>query len=41
MNWRSRPPLPSDYETEEDYNDAIESFYDAIEADYEERVNRD
>lgn len=41
MSWRSTPPRRSNYETEEDYADAVDSFYDAIEADYEERRMED
>ena len=37
MNWRNTHPRKSDYETEEEYNDAVDSFYDAIESDYEEK----
>jgi hypothetical protein len=37
MSWRNRPPRPSDFETVEEYDEAVEAFYDALEAEYEER----
>jgi hypothetical protein len=37
MNWRNIMPQSEDYETLEEYEDAVDSFYDAIEADFEER----
>ena len=37
MNWRNNPPKRSNYETEEEYNEAVDNFWDAIESDYEER----
>jgi hypothetical protein len=39
MNWRNRPPQKTDYETEEEYNEALECYYYALEAMYEERRN--
>jgi hypothetical protein len=30
-------PVLGDYETLEEYEDAVDSFYDALEADFEER----
>lgn len=40
MGWRNRPPRPSEYETAEEYDEALEAFYDALEAEYEERMCR-
>lgn len=37
MNWRDNYPIQSDYETEEEYNEAVDAFWDAIEGDFEER----
>lgn len=37
MNWRNNPPKWSDFETEEEYNEAVDNFWDAIEMDYEDR----
>lgn len=37
MNWRNRPPLRGDYETEEEYIEMSDAFYDAMETDGEER----
>jgi hypothetical protein len=41
MNWRHRPPQVGDYETEEEYEEALDLFYDALEVDYEDKKNRD
>lgn len=42
MSWRTRPPRPRDFETEEGYDEAVDAFYDALEAEYEEiRCNRE
>ena len=38
MGWRNNPPIRSDYETDEEYEDAADAFLDAIEAYYEERL---
>lgn len=38
MNWRNRPPRPADYETAEEYEEAVDAFYDALEAECEERM---
>lgn len=40
MSWRSRPPLRSDYETQEEYEEANDLYYEALEADFEERLER-
>lgn len=40
MSWRNTPPKRSDYDSNEEYDEALDFFYDAIEADYEERRNR-
>lgn len=37
MNWRNKPPMKSDYETSEEYDEAVDAYYDALEADYEEK----
>ena len=37
MNWRNNPPKRSSFETEEEYDEAMDSFMDAIEIDYEDR----
>lgn len=37
MNWRRLTPQRDDFETEREYEDALDSYFDAIEADYEER----
>ena len=37
MSWRNRPPKREDYETEEEFNNELDSFYDAMESDAEER----
>ena len=36
MNWRNNYPIQIDYETEEEYEAAVDAFWDAIEADFEE-----
>ena len=42
MSWRNRPPRRSDYETVEEYEEAVDDFYAALEAEYEEiRCNRE
>lgn len=45
MSWRSRGPKRSDYDTQEEYEEAMDSFYDAIaddaDAAYESRKLRD
>ena len=41
MNWRNNPPKRNRYETEEEYQDAVDAYVDALEADYEERKNRE
>lgn len=41
MNWRNRPPQKCDYDTQEEYEDAVDYYYDALESDSdEERINR-
>jgi hypothetical protein len=37
MSWLSRPPRKSDYETAEEYEDALNAYCDAAEAHYEEK----
>lgn len=41
MNWRNKPPQISDFDTDEEYRAAVDSFFDAIEADYEEKKNKE
>jgi hypothetical protein len=41
MSWRNTPPKRSNYETEEEYDEAIDSYYDALEAEYESRRMED
>lgn len=41
MNWRNNPPLRYRYETQEEYEDALNNYVDALEADYEDRKNRE
>lgn len=42
MNWRRCVPKRWDYETKEEYEEALGNYYDALEEDYEERrLNRD
>ncbi len=41
MSWRSTPPLWGDYETEEEYNEAVKNFYDALDAEHDEKKLRD
>jgi hypothetical protein len=41
MNWRKYPPLRKDFDTEQEYEDAIDRYVDALEADYEYRKNRE
>ena len=36
MNLRNNYPIQIDYETEEEYEAAVDAFWDAIEADFEE-----
>lgn len=40
MNWRYTPPKRWDYETEEEYREALSDYYDALESDAEERRDR-
>ena len=41
MNWRNRPPLRAHYDTQQEYDEAVESFYnelaDEADAVYERR----
>lgn len=37
MCWLRRPPRKSDYETAEEYEDALNDYCDAAEAHYEEK----
>ena len=41
MSWRSTPPLWGDYETEEEYNEAVKNFYDALDAEHDEEKLKD
>ena len=41
MNWRSTPPRRRDYETDEEYDEAVDLFYEALEADWEERYAKE
>ena len=42
MNWRRCVPKRWDYETKEEYEEALGNYYDALEEDYKERrLNRD
>lgn len=45
MSWRSRRPKRSDYDTPEEYNEALEAYNDALsddaDAKYEARKLRD
>lgn len=41
MSWRSTPPLWEDYETEEEYNEAVENFYNMLDAEHDEEKLRD
>ena len=36
MNWRNKYPEHDEFETEEEYEAAVDAFWDAIEADFEE-----
>ena len=38
MSWRNMPPKRRDYDTEEEYGDALDAFFDALEAEAEERM---
>lgn len=38
MNWRGRLPRSRDFDTTEEYEEALNAYYDALEADYEERM---
>jgi hypothetical protein len=42
MNWRNRPPRVTEYDSAEDFYEALESFEDALYDDadsrYEERM---
>lgn len=40
MSWRNRPPQRSDYDTQEEYEEAYERYYEAMEADFEERLEK-
>lgn len=40
MNWRKHPPKRKDYQTDEEYDEAVDFYYDAMEADYEEKRNQ-
>lgn len=40
MNWRQNPPKRKDYQTDEEYDEAVEFYYDAMESDYEEKRDR-
>ena len=41
MNWRNNYPIQSDYETEEEYLEALNSYQDALEAYYDEARYRE
>ena len=41
MNWRSNPPVRYRYETQEEYEEAVNAYENALEADYEDRKNRE
>ena len=41
MNWINRPPRRGNYETEEEYLEALGDYQDAAEAYYEEKRYRD
>ena len=42
MDWKRCPPKPWNYETKEEYEDALDRFNDALEEDYEaRRLNRE
>lgn len=40
MSWRSTPPQRSDYDSQEEYEEAFDAYYEAMEADFEERLER-
>jgi hypothetical protein len=37
MSWRNTPPKVWDFETDEEYNEAMDCFYEAMEFDVEDR----
>lgn len=41
MNWRNMQPRREDYETKEEYDDALDEYYDAQAWEYEERKYHD
>ena len=41
MSWRNMPPKRSNYETDEEYDEATEDYQDAMESYYEEKRERE
>lgn len=40
MSWRNRPPQREDFDTQEEYDEANDAYYEALESDFEERLER-
>jgi hypothetical protein len=40
MSWRNTPPKRSNYESDEEYDEAVDFYHDALEAYYEDKRSK-